>query len=31
LRNTDSPDTVLEAWREIAVGEITAENDDNGY
>jgi hypothetical protein len=31
LRNTESPDTVLEAWREIAVGEITAENDDNGY
>jgi Nucleotidyl transferase AbiEii toxin, Type IV TA system len=31
LRAVGSPDAVLDAWREIAAGEIVAENDDDGY
>jgi hypothetical protein len=31
LRAAGSPDAVLEAWREIAGGDIVAENDDDGY
>jgi Nucleotidyl transferase AbiEii toxin, Type IV TA system len=31
LRNAGSPEPILEAWREIAAGEIVAENDDDGY
>jgi hypothetical protein len=31
LRNAGAPEPVLEAWREIAAGEIVAENDDDGY
>ncbi len=31
LRATHSSDTVLDAWREIAAGEIIADNDDDGY
>jgi hypothetical protein len=31
LRQSGSSATVLEAWREIAIQEIIAENDDDGY
>jgi Nucleotidyl transferase AbiEii toxin, Type IV TA system len=31
LRNSGVSETVLEAWRKIAVEEIIAENDDDGY
>ncbi len=31
LRKSGAPETVLEAWRKIAIEEIVAENDDDGY
>jgi hypothetical protein len=31
LRNSGAPEAILQAWRKIAVEEIVAENDDDGY